>query len=307
MATHDEMTEDKRHAGPAMFFDDPLDVAAPLAHKLAGEHCRKDPVSGESCAWYHGSVLFIRTLNIGRSGLPDAHARFFAKALGELASDSGFGSILISGSADYRMPALVLNAYRTAGAAARLTVLDYCETPLLLTQWYVGRHGIAITVRHADILDYQPEEPADIICTHHFFNYFAPAARPGLVAKWRALLRRDGRVVIVNRFRAPCQGAAIGYPEHERAALVGTALAAARQRHYPFALSDDEIEGMVRVYSARIRAHAPGSPEELTNLLSAGGFAVESCTTFSGRRLGNRGAIDGGGTAGAVGIVARRL
>src|SRR5262245_41261183 len=188
-----------------LLFDDPVEEAAALAGRLAVRHCRTEPASGESCVWYHGSLLALRALGIGRGGVPDDHRAFFDSTFRELANNENFKSVLVSGSADYLMPSLVLNAYSSVGRFPRLTVVDICQTPLLMNSWYAARFGISINVWHGDISEYGSAELKDIICTHHFFNFFTPERRPAVVAKWRALLRPGGRLVLVNRYRKPGQ------------------------------------------------------------------------------------------------------
>jgi SAM-dependent methyltransferase len=290
-----------------MVFDDPVDAAAPLARRLAEQHCCRDPVSGESCAWYHGWRLVLRALGIGRSGVPDAHRLFLDQALRDLAGESSFASVLISGSADYAMPALVLNAYSSRGALPRLTVVDICRTPLLLNNWYADRYGIAVEVCHSDILDYQAEKPGDIVCTHHFFNYFAPGARPSVVAKWRSLLRPGGKLLLVNRYRKLGRPLKSGYSEAEGSAFLSSARAAVRQQLNTFTFSESEIEEMLQTYRAKIRAHTLDSPEELYGLLTTGGFVIEEHTLFSERRGVAGTGANSEETAEAIGVIARRL
>ena len=56
--------------------------------------------------------------------------------------------VLISGAADYSILAYVLWACRENGLDAEVTVLDRCDTPLLLNTWYAeqggpdSRHGV---------------------------------------------------------------------------------------------------------------------------------------------------------------------
>ena len=284
-----------------MLFDDPVDLAAPLARDLSERHCRIDPVSGESCAWYHGALLVLRALRIGRGDVPGVHREFLDRALRQMPREGNSISVLISGSADYLMPSLVLNTYSCIGMSPHLTVVYICETPLLMNSWYAVRYGIAVDVRHCDILAYEPERPTDIVCTHHFFNYFARETRPSVVEQWRALLRPGGRLLLVNRYRMLGQPPQGGYSEAECTALVESALTRMRQRTNGFPFSEREVEDMVRRYGARIRAQTLDSPGELLGLLQNGGFEIEAQTIFSERRIG------GARTTESIGVVARRL
>ena len=44
---------------------EPLQESAPLAHAFATDGCGTDPLSGSSCAWYHGTWQYLRMLGIG--------------------------------------------------------------------------------------------------------------------------------------------------------------------------------------------------------------------------------------------------
>src|SRR5262245_36311726 len=101
---------------------EPLELSAPLARRLAPQLCHKDPASGESCAWQHGLWQYLRILGMNHS--PRAHAAFLLEALAATARPGM--RVLVSGAADYSMLAHVLAATR----AAEVTVLDVCETPL---------------------------------------------------------------------------------------------------------------------------------------------------------------------------------
>src|SRR5437762_14090268 len=94
-----------------MLFDDPVDLAAPLARDLSERHCRIDPVSGESCAWYHGALLVLRALRIGRGDVPGVHREFFDRALRQMPREGNSISVLTSGSAASLLPAFVPNSY----------------------------------------------------------------------------------------------------------------------------------------------------------------------------------------------------
>jgi SAM-dependent methyltransferase len=237
--------------------------------------------------------------------VPEPHRHFFAKALHKLGSDVNAMSVLVSGSADYLIPSLILDALSSVGKCPELTVVDICETPLLMNTWYATRLGAVIRVQHCDILDYDADPTIEVICTHHFFNYFPAEMRQHVIAKWRSLLRPDGRLILVNRYYKPDQVRSTGYSEDECAALVAAARNALSRRCDDFPFSDAEVEEMVRQYGARIRVHALDTPQELLDLLKNGGFAIEASTFFSERRAGNDGAR--AETAEAIGVVARRL
>ena len=51
--------------------DEPLAEIAPLAAELAPQHCRQHSHSGQSCAWYHGTLGYLRLLGVMSSPAED--------------------------------------------------------------------------------------------------------------------------------------------------------------------------------------------------------------------------------------------
>jgi SAM-dependent methyltransferase len=124
--------------------------------------------------------------------------------------------VLVSGSADYSMPAHALWAYRAEAAPLQLVVVDRCETPLALSRWYAeptkaAIHGTTLSTQRADILDHEGAEPVDVIFTNSFLGSFAPEQRPRLAAAWRRLLRPGGRLVFTNRLRPGAPAGPLGF------------------------------------------------------------------------------------------------
>src|SRR5262245_1212203 len=149
----------------------PLDMlleSAPLARQMAPQLCRRDPATGESCAWIHGLWQYLRLF--GLASTPDQHAKFFLRALETVTGASGKPRVLVSGTADYAMLALVLKAYGKGTIRPDVTVVDQCETPLMLNRWYAERVAHAVTTHCCDILDYPERHSFDALCTHSFFG-----------------------------------------------------------------------------------------------------------------------------------------
>jgi hypothetical protein len=111
----------------------------------------------------------------------------FMRAVLGNAARRGMRRVLLSGCADYAVPAAVQWAFAQAGAQADLTVIDICGTPLRVCDWYAERTGLALRTMRHDVLTFRPERPFEIICTHYILGLFSPAARRELVARWRTL------------------------------------------------------------------------------------------------------------------------
>ncbi len=285
-----------------MNLDEPLSVIAPLAAELAAQHCRHDEDSGETCAWYHGTLDYLRLLGVMSS--PAEDRGFLVPAFERLAREPGFRRVFVSGAGDCAMLTQVLAGFAAAGATPAVTLIDRCETPVRLNRWFAKRQGLAIEASRVDILDYAGDTPFDILCTHCFLGFFPPEARPGLFAKWFSLLRPGGCVITVNPVRDTPDHSFLGFSAAQAAAFRERALAAVAENPglYPGDLT--ELQERVALFTTRFGSYPVRSKEEFTGLFEDAGFVVESCGPLNA-------AAGGGGAPGVPGpayhaAVARR-
>lgn len=253
--------------------EDLLGVSAPLADKMALTLCRARPGAAEDCAWYHGFWQYLRLF--GLAATPYRDGAFFDATLGALARDGGFPRILVSGTADYAMPAVVLRAYRGAGAEPEITAVDVCETPLFLCRWYAQSVAAALRTHATDILDWTPDAPFDAICTHSFVARFPPALRQPVLSKWRNLLRPGGKVVTTTRVDPSwTQDRARSTPDQVRA-FRDRVFQEASKRRERLGLDPEEMARRAEAYAARRRSYSPTSREEVAGLFETNGFVLD--------------------------------
>jgi SAM-dependent methyltransferase len=248
--------------------------SAPLAWRLAPGLCRKDPASGESCAWVHGFWQYLRLL--GLASTPGLHVNFFSDALTGYAGGSAAPRVLISGAADYSMLARVLGAFRARGLQPEITVVDRCETPLMLNRWFAERAEAEISTRHCDIFDFSEARPYDAVCTHSFLSEFPRDRWPRLVEKWRELLRPGGAAITINRVR-PGSGQTPSQFTPEQAGAFRAAVSG-RVPTLPEAAGADSalLEQAAETYASRRRTWPAPSREHLVALFENAGFRIES-------------------------------
>jgi hypothetical protein len=163
----------------AAVLDDPAVIAAPLARRLAHEHCWRDPASGESCAWYHGPRLAFRALGLNLGKGPREQAEIAAETLRGLAP--AHRRVLLAGSADYAFAAVLHGCYDAMKAPLALTVVDRCETPLRLMEWYGRRVALDVATVRADLSELDDLGPFDLICADAVLGHFAPRERDRVV------------------------------------------------------------------------------------------------------------------------------
>ena len=203
--------------------------SAPLARAKAADVCGAGYPDEGGCAWYHGVWQYFRLLGVVSA--PDRHAGFFRDTLGALFAARADARLLISGTADYGLLALVL---AIPGAdTASITVADRCETPLFLCRWYAERAGHTIATTATDITALEAIEPFDALCCHSFLSQFRPSERPALMASWRRVLRPGGQVITNTRLDPAWREERSGFSPAQVAAFARRVAEAAKATETP--------------------------------------------------------------------------
>ena len=251
---------------------DLLALSAPLTARLAPELCRRDPDSGESCAWLHG---FWQCLRLARlAATPDRHAAFYGGALGAIDADSP--RALVSGAADYCMLACVGHVLQ--GRGAQIVVIDSCETPLRLNRWYAERAVLDIETQRCSVLDFAPGTAFDVICTHSFFGQFSHVERPRLVAAWHRLLRPGGKVITAHPLRPSGADEPNRFtPRQEQVFREQVAAHTARFAGL-LGIQPAEVLSLGERYLRARYGYPVRSGEELAALFEGAGFEIERLT-----------------------------
>lgn len=268
-----------------MIIEEPLSVIAPLAAELAPQHC-KDDAGGESCAWYHGSIGYLRLLGVMSS--PAEDRSFLRATFARLAKEQAFRRVLVSGAGDCAMLTQLMAGFAAAAATPSVTLIDRCPTPVRLNEWLAERCGLPLATSVVDIRDFESAEPFDVICTHCFLGFFAPEERPQLFAKWFSLLRPGGYVVTVNPVRDTPDHSFLGFSATQAASFRERALsAAARTDAGPLPCDALALRQRIDAFTANFGSYPVRSAAELAGLFEAAGFTVESCHPLHGSASGD--------------------
>jgi hypothetical protein len=266
--------------------DDPALAAAPVARRLAHAHCTHDPSTGESCAWYHGPRLAFRALGITIGKGPREQTLLAGKVLLDMAS--GRRRVLVAGTADYSFAAVVAANYRAASAPLALTVVDRCETPLRLVEWYARRVCLDVATVRADLTEIDDLGPFDLICSDAVLAHVAPVERGKVVASWHGLLGANGRVMTLIPVRARDPS------EEEWAARTASIMAQLRvaiDRGVDVGYTPAELVEALAELRARARPYAIRTVDEVDALFAEAGLAVtfrEHDGTVDTSRRGSR-------------------
>jgi SAM-dependent methyltransferase len=258
---------------------EPLVDSAPLAHRMAQTLCVRTSDSGETCAWYHGFWQFLRAMGLAKTS--GGQAVFLVDTLRSLVRSRAAARVLVSGSADYSMPAHVLFAFARENASVDLTVLDRCETPLFLSRWYGERVRAPIATVRSDILAYRSATPFDVVLTNSFIGNFDPSSRSRLVAAWRQLLRPGATVLFTNRLRPAAEISPVTFTAKQTRDFCDAVRREANRWQPVFGFDPEEVTKWAGTYAERFRSYPLRSPDEVVSLLRDGGFSIDYVNVVS--------------------------
>ena len=250
-----------------------LAESAPLARRWAPESCWSDPATGDSCAWYHGAWQTLRLLGIVTT--LTHHAPLYVEALRPLIAGGQCRRVFLSGSADYGLLSVVLDAFSRERAVPEITVVDRCETALKLCRWYAERFGFSIETVPCDLTAFRPAEPYDLICVHSLLSCIPVEHHAALVETWRSLLRPRGRLMMANTLYLDVSDSKTRFSPQHVADYRKRLFAAAESCRHPEALPPArELERIAEVFAGRMEASVIASRRQLTDLMEAGGFEL---------------------------------
>ena len=264
--------------------NEPVSESAAMARRKAAELCRAAQPGQEDCSWYHGMWQYLRLFGVVPT--PERHARFYRDTLGSLARDGQYSRILIPGVADYAMLAHLLRAYRDGGEIPRVTVVDRCETPLFLCRWYAERQSVTVDTRATDILEYDPLDHFDVVCTHSLLSHFPLSRKKDLITVWRRALRTGGKVATNLRVVPSPEEDPPGYTPDQVVAFRDRVFQEALKRREALGIDPEQMARHAQRYAERIKTYSFRSREEIIALFEAGGFAVERLKPIELSRAG---------------------
>jgi SAM-dependent methyltransferase len=263
---------------------EPLEASASVTRELSTACCEPG-AEGRGCGAYHGFWPYMRLMGLGKtlSGQADLYRDAIQDAAlqGQRNHVASPRHVLVSGSVDYCILAHAHHALNQVAQPANYTVLDRCQTPLLLNRWYARRHGFDAETVCSDVLTFQADSKFDLILASSFFGYFDPASRQQLFNNYARWLRPGGRLVFTNRLRSGPEDQAVGFSPAQAAHLVEQA-ALLRHRLPPAApLSEDDARALAAGYARCLWTYPFNGDVALQRLAQASGLMI-----VSARRVG---------------------
>jgi len=263
---HGELLPQPDQACSLLELEEPMIRTAPFARMLSEVVCRGSYLAGETCSWYHGVWQYLRILDLVST--PTWHKPFYSDALSRLKGREG-QRVLISGTADYSTLAHVLWYGWDGNSGIDVTVLDLCETPLLLCRWYARQQGLTIGTVAQSILDYT-DNAFDLIVTDAFLTRFDTDERRHVVRKWRQLLAPKGCIVTTVRLRKTRPSPSKQQVEDFRSRSLATAK---RWRDF-LDVSPSKLADMAKKYAAQMESFPITSLSALRKLFAQEGLRL---------------------------------
>jgi SAM-dependent methyltransferase len=245
---------------------------------------------------------------MGLASTPAFHFNFYRDALAAVGRDAKALRVLVSGAADYGMLVCVIAACRGNRVEPEVTVVDLCETPLMLNQWYAERVSCRIATVCGDLADFSDAGRFDAICTHSFFSELPAERREKVVENWHRLLRPGGVVITANRIRPSSGNEPVGFTREQAQEFRATVLRCAESMRTTLEVAPLELAQEAERYAGHRRAFPLRSREEILGLFETAGLQVDQLS-FTSAEAGMRAAVTGPTTPGAAEyayIVARR-
>lgn len=257
--------------------EEPMITTAPIANFLSEVVCKGGYMSKEDCSWYHSVWQYLRIFNMVST--PTWHANFYKDALGNLAKTGSYQRTLVSGTADYSMLAHLIWSYRLQNVEPKVTVLDLCETPLLLCKWYAKLISGDVDTYVGSIFEHDPPDKYDLIVTDAFLTRFTSSERISVVNKWSSLLRSNGCIVTTLRIEPSMTEECVKTTSLQSDAFRRRALQEATRWQDFLDKSPEEIANKSQRYAERMVSYSIKSIEEIEKLFIENNFKIDEIKT----------------------------
>ena len=179
---------------------EPIFESADINLKFSLNLCQNGIMSDGDCRWYHSVWQYLRVID--KVSSPEWHSTFYEKCFDKIISNVEIPNILISGTADYSLLAYVFNSLNKADKVGNIYVLDTCQTPLEICNWYSQKKKFKINTLNMNIFDLHfVEQKFDLICSDAFLTRFSKSDAAKVLEEWYNALNVGGIVVTTVRCR----------------------------------------------------------------------------------------------------------
>lgn len=163
---------------------------APLAFAGAGRMCG-------ICRDYHATWVYRRIA--GTVGGVESDRPTLVPLIRDLRKHRALRQWMIAGTADSGITATVAMSLDEDLADAHFTIVDRCETPLVLCRAFAQGAGLSAATVKADLETYTTNERCDAVIAHSVLGFFPKERQPRLLERLRNVLRPQGALIFCTR------------------------------------------------------------------------------------------------------------
>lgn len=243
-----------------------LVVSAPILFELVEKHSCKH-YNKSSYDWYHKAWQFLRILD--KVSTPTWHTNFYLEILKEKIKDNS--SILVSGTADYTILALIIEASKKLSVKPTITIIDICPAPLKICEWYSKKESFKVETIKFDILNDKQKCKGkfDIILTDAFLTRFDNENKKNILKFWKSVLAENG--VITTTVRIDEAIPYVKISDLEKTTFVNEVL----RKYNDLGLNYNiEIEKLASDYITNIKSFSYQSSDDLVSDLKEHNFEI---------------------------------
>ncbi len=256
---------------------EPLSESADINFRLAIENCQNGIMSSGDCKWYHSVWQYLRVID--KVSSPEWHATFYDNCFNKLISKKDNPRILISGTADYSLLAYVHNSIKKSNQNAEIFVLDTCNTPLKICEWYAKKQNFQIKLLNMNILDLSNLKlKFDLICSDAFLTRFSKTDAESVVSNWYHSLNYNGMIVTTIRCR---NNNTTADDEFQKKNYVKDCVERFQKWEGYFDISLENFEDMAKEYVNKMTSHNLGNKQSIIKMFKNSGFVLEDLTSMS--------------------------
>lgn len=253
--------------------EEPMVQTAPLMGLLSEAVCSGSYLSSDDCSWYHGVWQYLRLFDLVST--PTWHSNLYFPNIRSFVKEKSDIKILISGTADYSMLAHVLWALKLEEKKKfGISVVDLCQTPLIMCQWYARSTKSRVKTFQQNILDHHMPFAYDLIVTDAFLTRFNFNTRRKVVSHWGRLLSTGGLVITTVRIHGTASDTVSQANEDQIKEFKEKALIHAGKWRDFIPECIDTIGEKAEMYARRMQSYGIASTEEVIELFESNNFNI---------------------------------
>ncbi len=248
---------------------EPLTESADINFYTANKFCKNGIMSTGNCQWYHAIWQYLRIID--KVSSPEWHSNFYQKCFNDVFKYKKNPKVLISGTADYSLLAYVYNSSKETNNEAEIFVLDTCQTPLKMCQWFSEKMGFDIKILNMSIFDLeQLYQTFDLICSDAFLTRFDIEDAKRVISCWKEALCEGGAVVTTVRIREDKGQEKNGLKE----TYIRDCVDRFKKWEGYFDITMSKFTSMVNEYAQKMTSHDLGDQKSVYNMFKSQGFQV---------------------------------